>query len=144
MFIPDRIARRELGGVSDAGWRLRLALLAAISDEEVVRILVDQSGYELLNIGDIAMLQACAIRMRDLWPTAEIAVVVRDQNVFRPPWSAPCQSRGELVMNSSACCRVGFLRSGKASHLTLPTAVDALRQCSIGPIPWKMLCDGRM
>jgi polysaccharide pyruvyl transferase WcaK-like protein len=40
-----------------------------------VRILVDQSGYDLLNIGDVAMLQSCVIRLRQLWPGAEIMVV---------------------------------------------------------------------
>jgi polysaccharide pyruvyl transferase WcaK-like protein len=40
-----------------------------------VRILVDQSGYDLLNIGDVAMLQSCVIRLRQLWPGAEIMVI---------------------------------------------------------------------
>lgn len=40
-----------------------------------MRILVDHSGYALLNVGDIAMLQACVRRMRTLWPEAEIQVL---------------------------------------------------------------------
>jgi polysaccharide pyruvyl transferase WcaK-like protein len=40
-----------------------------------VRILVEQSGYDLLNSGDIAMLQACVLRMRRLWPDADIDIV---------------------------------------------------------------------
>ncbi len=40
-----------------------------------VRILVDQSGYELLNIGDVAMLQSCVLRLRRQWPEAEIMVI---------------------------------------------------------------------
>jgi polysaccharide pyruvyl transferase WcaK-like protein len=40
-----------------------------------VRILVDQSGYELLNIGDVAMLQSCVSRLRRQWPDAEIMVI---------------------------------------------------------------------
>lgn len=39
------------------------------------RILVDQSGYDLRNLGDIAMLQSCVIRLRRLWPDAEIMVI---------------------------------------------------------------------
>jgi polysaccharide pyruvyl transferase WcaK-like protein len=39
------------------------------------RILIDQSGYDLLNVGDIAMLQSCVIRLRRLWPDAEIMVI---------------------------------------------------------------------
>jgi len=40
-----------------------------------MRILVDQSGYDLLNIGDVAMLQSCVARLRQLWPDAEILVI---------------------------------------------------------------------
>ena len=40
-----------------------------------MRILVDQSGYELLNIGDIAMLQSCVLRLQHQWPDAEIMVI---------------------------------------------------------------------
>jgi len=40
-----------------------------------VRILVDQSGYELLNLGDVAMLQSCVTRLRQLWPEAEILAI---------------------------------------------------------------------
>ena len=39
------------------------------------RILVDQSGYDLLNIGDVAMLQSCVIRLRRMWPDADIMVI---------------------------------------------------------------------
>jgi colanic acid/amylovoran biosynthesis protein len=39
------------------------------------RILIDQSGYDLLNVGDVAMLQSCVLRLRQLWPGAEIMVV---------------------------------------------------------------------
>lgn len=39
-----------------------------------MRILVDQSGYALLNLGDIAMLQACVRRLQSLWPNADIQV----------------------------------------------------------------------
>lgn len=42
-----------------------------------MRILVDHSGYELLNVGDVAMLQACLTRLRRQWPDAEIAVITR-------------------------------------------------------------------
>lgn len=40
-----------------------------------MRILVDHSGYALLNIGDIAMLSACVRRLRTLWPAAQIRVL---------------------------------------------------------------------
>ena len=40
-----------------------------------MKILVDQSGYELLNIGDVAMLQSCIMRLKHQWPDAEIMVI---------------------------------------------------------------------
>jgi len=43
-----------------------------------MRILVDQSGYDLLNIGDVAMLQACVARLRMQWPGAEIMVIAHE------------------------------------------------------------------
>ena len=39
-----------------------------------MRILVDHSGYPLLNVGDVAMLQACVRRLQNLWPNADIQV----------------------------------------------------------------------
>jgi colanic acid/amylovoran biosynthesis protein len=39
------------------------------------RILIDQSGYDLLNVGDVAMVQSCVIRLRRLWPGADIMVI---------------------------------------------------------------------
>jgi polysaccharide pyruvyl transferase WcaK-like protein len=43
-----------------------------------VRILVDQSGYDLLNIGDVAMLQSCVSRLMLQWPSAEIMVIAHE------------------------------------------------------------------
>ncbi len=40
-----------------------------------MRVIIDQSGYELLNIGDAAMLQSCFIRLSKQWPAAEIGVI---------------------------------------------------------------------
>ncbi len=40
-----------------------------------MRIVVDHGSYELLNLGDVAMLQACVARLRRLWPAAEITVI---------------------------------------------------------------------
>jgi colanic acid/amylovoran biosynthesis protein len=42
-----------------------------------MRILVDHSGYDLLNLGDVAMLQSCVRRLATLWPDAEILVICR-------------------------------------------------------------------
>jgi colanic acid/amylovoran biosynthesis protein len=40
-----------------------------------MRILVEHSGYDLLNLGDVAMLQTCVRRLKRRWPHAEIQVV---------------------------------------------------------------------
>jgi polysaccharide pyruvyl transferase WcaK-like protein len=40
-----------------------------------MQILVDQSGYDLTNIGDIAMLRSCVLRLHQLWPGAQIMVI---------------------------------------------------------------------
>lgn len=40
-----------------------------------MRILVDQSGYDLLNLGDVAMLQSCIARLLVKWPDAEIMII---------------------------------------------------------------------
>jgi colanic acid/amylovoran biosynthesis protein len=40
-----------------------------------MRILVDHSGYALLNVGDISMLQACVRRLQTRWPDAAIEVI---------------------------------------------------------------------
>jgi colanic acid/amylovoran biosynthesis protein len=43
-----------------------------------VRILVDQGCYELLNMGDVAMLQSCVRRLSHQWPDAEIMVIAHE------------------------------------------------------------------
>jgi polysaccharide pyruvyl transferase WcaK-like protein len=40
-----------------------------------MRILVDHDGYDLLNLGGVAMLQGCVARLRQQWPDAEIKVI---------------------------------------------------------------------
>ena len=40
-----------------------------------MRILVDHDGYDLLNLGGVAMLQGCVARLRQEWPEAEIKVI---------------------------------------------------------------------
>ena len=40
--------------------------------EITLRILVDQSGYELLSMGDVAMLQSCVQRLTQQWPPHRI------------------------------------------------------------------------
>ena len=56
----------------------RIAVPTAARGTAPPRILVDQSGYDLLNIGDAAMLQACVRRLTRIWPDAEVAVLCHD------------------------------------------------------------------
>ena len=39
------------------------------------RLLVEPGSYAMLNLGDVAMLQVCVERLRDLWPGASIGVL---------------------------------------------------------------------
>jgi colanic acid/amylovoran biosynthesis protein len=39
------------------------------------RLLVEPGSYAMLNLGDIAMLQVCVERLRELWPQASIGVL---------------------------------------------------------------------
>jgi polysaccharide pyruvyl transferase WcaK-like protein len=43
-----------------------------------MKILIDQSGYQLRNLGDIAMLQVTVTRLTSLWPNASIQVITTD------------------------------------------------------------------
>jgi polysaccharide pyruvyl transferase WcaK-like protein len=64
-----------------------------------LRILVDQSGYELLNMGDAAMLQSCVLRLSRQWPDAEIAVIARspaDLAPYCPDAVAVARSDGQV------------------------------------------------
>lgn len=40
-----------------------------------MRILIDQSGYDLMNLGDVAMLKSCVARLQMQWPDAEIMII---------------------------------------------------------------------
>lgn len=40
-----------------------------------MRILLENSGYPLTNMGDLAMLQVAAVRLRNLWPSSLIQVI---------------------------------------------------------------------
>src|SRR5712691_9569427 len=39
------------------------------------RVFIDHSGYDLLNIGDMAMLKATVSRVQDRWPRARLQIV---------------------------------------------------------------------
>lgn len=46
-------------------------------------ILIDPVGYDVHNLGDVAMRQVAVRRLRELWPDAEIRIVVKDPPEWR-------------------------------------------------------------
>jgi colanic acid/amylovoran biosynthesis protein len=115
-----------------------------------VRILVDQSGYDLLNIGDVAMLQSCVTRLRQLWPDAEIMVVCHsperlasycpgtiaigrtyaDRPLFRIVPRRP-RLAGEQAWKMAAPYLSGRLPSGRGRPGSPRTAIQAVHAADI-------------
>jgi len=77
-----------------------------------VRILVDHSGYDLLNLGDIAQLQVCVRRLTQLWPNASIGVIANDSDRLRE--HCPGASLVDSRVSRSALAKhlPGRIRSG--------------------------------
>lgn len=48
-----------------------------------MRILIDHGQYDHLNIGDVAMLQACVSRLRREWPNAELFVITNSPTLLK-------------------------------------------------------------
>lgn len=111
-----------------------------------MRILVDQSGYELLNLGDVAMLQACVRRLEALWPTARIMVLAHEPDVlaaYCPGVTAIGKSlanrrirrglRGRYgwVWKSASSYLPGHLPAQVAGESTPRTAVEAVRAADL-------------
>ena len=84
-----------------------------------MRLLVDNSGYDLGNAGDRAMLQVGLARFRSLWPQAEADVIVSapQRLVQICPWAhaVPPAGRHEFL-------RVGGVLVG--AHRLMPTDSD--------------------
>ena len=84
-----------------------------------MRLLVDNSGYSLLNAGDRAMLQVGLTRFRSLWPQVEADVIVSapQRLVQICPWAhaVPLVRKHEFL-------RVGGVLVG--AHRLMPTDSD--------------------
>jgi colanic acid/amylovoran biosynthesis protein len=110
-----------------------------------MRILVDQSGYELTNIGDVAMLQSCVIRLKRLWPEAEIMIIVREPErlaTYCRGTIAVERTRDQLFRNliprryrpeweSVIPYLSGRFDRGRPSQLEPHTAVQAVRAADV-------------
>ena len=115
-----------------------------------MRILVDQSGYDLLNVGDVAMLQSCVTRLRQLWPDAEIMVVCHsperlatycpgtiaigqtfaDRPIFRVVPRRP-RLAAEQAWKMAAPYLSGRLRSGRVRSGRAHTAIQAVHAADL-------------
>ena len=81
-----------------------------------MRILVDQSGYDLLNIGDVAMLQSCVTRLRAQWPAAEIMVIAT------APERLAAYCPGTIAVGRTFADRPGFRLVPRKARLALEQA----------------------
>ena len=63
-----------------------------------IQIFVDNSGYHLLNMGDVAMLQAALTRLRRLWPQADVHIItIAPERLARYcPQAQPLSTSGRL------------------------------------------------
>ena len=110
-----------------------------------MRILVDQGCYELLNMGDVAMLQSCVQRLMQQWPAADIMVIARagsDLPVYCPGTSMVERVSGRRfarllpgryrpVWYSVTPYLSGWLGSGWAPRSQPLTALQAVRAADL-------------
>jgi colanic acid/amylovoran biosynthesis protein len=111
-------------------------------------ILVDHSGYDLLNIGDVAMLQSCVTRLRMQWPAAEIMVIATDPGrlaAYCPgtiaigrtfadlPYVRLVPRKARLILEQVWKIAGPYLasRPGRAPRATPRTAVQAVRAADL-------------
>jgi Polysaccharide pyruvyl transferase len=68
----------------------------ALPEDEVVqpRVFIDHSGYDLLNIGDTAMLKATVTRLQDRWPRARLQIITTS----RERLAALCPGTDPIVL----------------------------------------------
>ena len=61
-----------------------------------MEVLIDNSGYGLSNLGDVAMLQCAVERLRSLWPEATLRVLTHEPQRLQAfcPEATPLSARG--------------------------------------------------
>ncbi len=64
-----------------------------------MNILVENGCYDLLNFGDIAMLQVAVTRLKDLWPLNSIKVITMNRNLLAKyvPNAHPLTAQGRHI-----------------------------------------------
>jgi colanic acid/amylovoran biosynthesis protein len=67
-----------------------------------MHILIDSGSYHALNLGDVAMLQAAILRLRELWPGASIAAVTNSPAALAShcPGVKPVPQAGRIAFRS--------------------------------------------
>src|SRR4051794_15776192 len=111
-----------------------------------MRILVDHSGYDLRNLGDVAMLQVCLSRLRQAHEAAQIDIVTTDPARLqlvcpeaRPIRSSLVDSRflgvlpssGRLALEQTWKAAGPYLIRGTRSGENQPTVLDAVRDADL-------------
>lgn len=74
-----------------------------------MHILVDHSGHEPLDLGDLAMLQVCITRLRRLWPDTAVALV------RHAPERLPAYRQGTRSLGPTRAHRPGHTRASKGT-----------------------------
>jgi polysaccharide pyruvyl transferase WcaK-like protein len=92
-----------------------------------MNILVDQSGYALMNMGDRAMLQMALTRLKNLWPQSNIRVFTTAPEQLKEACSQvlPCSLLGRYVW------------SAPVSHRLHETLVGHRLTCSVVDLEWQ-------
>ena len=111
-----------------------------------MRILVDHSGYDLRNLGDVAMLQVCLSRLQQAHPEADIDVVTTDAERLRLicPLARPIRSGlldgrlvGRLPLSAGLAVEQVWKATGPYflrdtwSSAGQPTVLDAIRDADL-------------
>lgn len=110
-----------------------------------LRILVSHGDYELLNLGDVAMLQSCVLRLSQQWPDAEIMVIAQsatDLAAYCPEVILVRRTSGQQftgilppryrpVWQSIVPYLSGRIRSGHALYSRPRTALQAVRAADV-------------
>ena len=97
------------------------------------RVVIDPGSHHLLNLGDVAMLQVCMARLRELWPAARIDVLTAapDRLAEHCPDATPLPARGRYALIDER--RSTWWRRGAARRRDVAVAayVDGLEAADL-------------
>jgi polysaccharide pyruvyl transferase WcaK-like protein len=99
-------------------------------------VLIDPSGYQCRNLGDLAMLQVAVARWRELWPSASIAVMTEAPEALAAsvPHVIPVEVRDRSVwLNTHLLGRL-HQRLPRGAAATLEQAEHTLKMKAARPL----------